>query len=75
MAPIETGFLSVRVLADQVGELVQVGDHGVGLDRGVIRGRFNMTVNAGTRRFNRRHLLRRFGRRLAGAVGGAIMPI
>ena len=36
MAPIGTGFLSVRVLADQVGELVQVGDRGVGLDRGVI---------------------------------------
>ena len=47
-------FLSVRVLADQVGELMQVGDHGIGLDRGVIRGRFNMTLNAGTRRFNRR---------------------
>ncbi len=36
MVPIETGLLSVRVLADQVGELVQVGDRGVGLDRGVI---------------------------------------
>ena len=36
MARIETGFLSVRILADQVGELVQVGDHGIGLDRGVI---------------------------------------
>ena len=36
MAPIKSGYLSVRVLADQVGELVQVGDHGVGLDRGVI---------------------------------------
>ncbi len=44
MAPIETGFWSVRVLADQVRELVQVGDHGIGSDRGVIRGRFNVTL-------------------------------
>ena len=73
MAPIETGFLPVRVLADQVGELVQVGDRGVGLDRGVNGGRFNVTLNAGTRRLL--PLLRRLGRRLAGAVGGAIMPI
>ncbi len=48
MAPIETGFLSVCILADQVGELVQAGDHGIGLDRGVNGGRFNVTLNAGT---------------------------
>ena len=64
MARIETGFSSVRILADQVGELVQVGDHGIGVERGVIRGRFNVTLNA-----ERRRLLRRLGRRLAGAVG------
>ncbi len=73
MAPIETGILSVRILADQIGELVQVGDLGVGLDRGVIGGRFNVTLNAGTRRLL--PLLRRLGRRLAGSVGGDIMPI
>ncbi len=55
---------SVRFTADQVREFAPVGDHGIGLDRGVIRGRFNVTLNAGTRR-----LLRRRGGRLAGAVG------
>ncbi len=70
MAPIETGFWSVRVLADQVRELVQVGDHGIGLDRGVIGDASTVQHDA-----DRRRLLRRRGRRLAGAVGGAIMPI
>ena len=36
VAPIETEFLSVRILADQVREFAQVGDHGIGLDRRVI---------------------------------------
>ncbi len=44
MARIEPGFLSVRSLADQVGELVQAGEHGVGLDRGVNAARCNMTL-------------------------------
>ncbi len=38
MAPIETGFLSVCVLADRVREFVQIGDRGIGLDRGVPEG-------------------------------------
>ena len=55
-------FLSVCILADQVREFMQVGDHGIGLDRGVIRGRFNMPLTGA-------RLLRRLGRRLAFAVG------
>ncbi len=43
MAPIEARYLSVRSLADQVGELVQAGEHGVRLDRGVNAARCNMT--------------------------------
>ena len=33
MAPIETGYLSGRILADQVWEFAQVGYHGIGLYR------------------------------------------
>ena len=69
VAPIETGFLSVRVLADQVGEFVQVGDHGIGLDRRVPEGEQRGPGQHHADRAIRRRLLRRLGRRLApGAV-------
>ena len=69
MAPIETGFLSVRVLADQVGEFMQVGDHGIGLDRGVPEGEQRGPVQHHAGRGKTRRLLRRLGRRLAPGAG------
>ena len=69
MVPIETGFLSVRSLADQLRELVQVGDHGIGLDRGVPEGGQRGPVQNDAECGKTRRLFRRRGRRLAGAVG------
>ena len=53
VAPIETGFLSVRILADQVGEFMQVGVAASGWivvsPRVSNAGRFNITPVAGKR--------------------------